>query len=52
MNNEALMNWVEQIFRRRTLALRVGLLVFGVIAIGSKFLLRIDGPELAVERLL
>jgi polysaccharide biosynthesis protein PslE len=35
MNNEALMNWVEQIFRRRTLALRVGLLVFGVIAIGS-----------------
>ena len=35
MNNEALMNWVEQIFRRRTLALRVGLLVFGVVAIGS-----------------
>jgi uncharacterized protein involved in exopolysaccharide biosynthesis len=35
MNNEALMNWVEQIFRRKTLALRVGLLVFGVIAIGS-----------------
>jgi uncharacterized protein involved in exopolysaccharide biosynthesis len=35
MNNEALMNWVEQIFRRQTLALRVGLLVFGVIAIGS-----------------
>ena len=35
MNNEALMNWVEQIFRRRTLALRVGLLVFGVIAVGS-----------------
>src|SRR5580700_6745702 len=35
MNNEALMNWVEQIFRRKTLALRVGLVVFGVIAIGS-----------------
>jgi uncharacterized protein involved in exopolysaccharide biosynthesis len=35
MNSEALMNWVEQIFRRQTLALRVGLLVFGVIAIGS-----------------
>jgi uncharacterized protein involved in exopolysaccharide biosynthesis len=35
MNNQALMNWVEQIFRRRTLALRVGLLVFGVIAAGS-----------------
>src|SRR3984957_13395653 len=35
MNNEALMQWVEQIFRRRTLALRVGLLVFGVIAAGS-----------------
>src|ERR1700731_3930559 len=35
MNNEALMQWVEQIFRRRTLALRVGLLVFGVIAVGS-----------------
>src|SRR6202166_2955083 len=35
MNNEALMNWVEQIFRRKTLALRVGLLVFGVIAAGS-----------------
>jgi uncharacterized protein involved in exopolysaccharide biosynthesis len=35
MNNEALMNWVEQMFRRQTLALRVGLLVFGVIAIGS-----------------
>lgn len=35
MNNEALMNWVEQIFRRRALALRVGLLVFGVIALGS-----------------
>jgi uncharacterized protein involved in exopolysaccharide biosynthesis len=35
MNNEALMNWVDQIFRRRVLALRVGLLVFGVIAVGS-----------------
>jgi len=35
MNNEALMNWVEQMFRRQTLALRVGLLVFGVIAVGS-----------------
>ena len=35
MNNEALMQYVEQIFRRRTLALRVGLLVFGVIAVGS-----------------
>jgi uncharacterized protein involved in exopolysaccharide biosynthesis len=35
MNSEALMQWVEQIFRRRALALRVGLLVFGVIALGS-----------------
>jgi uncharacterized protein involved in exopolysaccharide biosynthesis len=35
MNSEALMQWVEQIFRRRVLALRVGLLVFGVIALGS-----------------
>ena len=35
MNNEALMQWVEQIFRRRVLALRVGMLVFGVIAVGS-----------------
>jgi uncharacterized protein involved in exopolysaccharide biosynthesis len=35
MNNETLMNWVEQIFRRKNLALRVGLIVFGVIAIGS-----------------
>lgn len=35
MNSEALIQWVEQIFRRRVLALRVGLLVFGVIALGS-----------------
>jgi uncharacterized protein involved in exopolysaccharide biosynthesis len=35
MNSEALIQWVEQIFRRRGLALRVGLLVFGVIALGS-----------------
>ena len=35
MNNEALMQYVEQIFRRKALALRVGLLVFGVIAVGS-----------------
>jgi uncharacterized protein involved in exopolysaccharide biosynthesis len=35
MNNETLMQYVEQIFRRRVLALRVGLIVFGVIAIGS-----------------
>ena len=35
MNNETVMQYVEQIFRRRALALRVGLIVFGVIAIGS-----------------
>src|SRR5579863_1544275 len=35
MNNEAFMQYVEQIFRRRVLALRVGLIVFGVIALGS-----------------
>jgi uncharacterized protein involved in exopolysaccharide biosynthesis len=35
MNSEAMIHWVEQIFRRRRLALRVGLLVFGVIALGS-----------------
>ncbi len=35
MNSEALMQWVERIFRRRALALRVGLIVFGVIAAGS-----------------
>src|SRR5713226_925721 len=35
MNSESLIVWVEQIFRRRALALKVGLLVFGVIALGS-----------------
>src|SRR5260370_15639669 len=35
MNSEALIEWVEQIFRRRGLALRVGVIVFGVIALGS-----------------
>jgi uncharacterized protein involved in exopolysaccharide biosynthesis len=35
MNNEIFMQWVEQVFRRRVLALRVGLIVFGVIALGS-----------------
>src|SRR5258708_2900520 len=35
MNSEALIEWVEKIFRRRGLALRIGLIVFGVIAIGS-----------------
>lgn len=35
MNNEAVIQWIEQIFRRRVLALRIGLLVFGVIALGS-----------------
>jgi uncharacterized protein involved in exopolysaccharide biosynthesis len=35
MNSETLMQWVDQIFRRRVLAQRVGLLVFGVIAVGS-----------------
>ncbi len=35
MNNEAVMQWIEKIFRRRALALRIGLLVFGVIALGS-----------------
>lgn len=35
MNNEALIQWVEQMFRRRDLALKVGLIVFGVIALGS-----------------
>jgi uncharacterized protein involved in exopolysaccharide biosynthesis len=35
MNNEVFIQYVEQIFRRRGLALRVGLLVFGVIALGS-----------------
>jgi len=35
MKNEALSQWMETIFRRRVLALRVGLLVFGVIALGS-----------------
>jgi uncharacterized protein involved in exopolysaccharide biosynthesis len=35
MNSEALIQWVEQIFRRRELALKVGLIVFGVIALGS-----------------
>ncbi|HWN57122.1 MAG TPA: GNVR domain-containing protein [Methylomirabilota bacterium] len=35
MNSESIIVWIEQIFRRRTLALKVGLLVFGVIAVGS-----------------
>ena len=35
MNSESLIVWIEQIFRRRALALRVGLIVFGVIALGS-----------------
>ncbi len=35
MKNEALTQWIETIFRRRVLALRVGLLVFGTIALGS-----------------
>src|SRR6202795_2321885 len=35
MKNEALMEWIETIFRRRVLALRVGVVVFGVIALGS-----------------
>jgi len=35
MNSESLIVWIEQIFRRRALALKVGLLVFGVIAVGS-----------------
>src|SRR5258708_38501356 len=35
MNSESLIVWIEQIFRRRALALRVGLIVFGVIAVGS-----------------
>ena len=35
MNSESIIVWIEQIFRRRALALRVGLIVFGVIAIGS-----------------
>ena len=35
MNNESLIVWIEQIFRRRKLFLKVGLIVFGVIAIGS-----------------
>lgn len=35
MKSEALTQWIETIFRRRVLALRVGLLVFGVIALGS-----------------
>jgi uncharacterized protein involved in exopolysaccharide biosynthesis len=35
MNSEILIQWIEQIFRRRRLALRIGLLVFGVIALGS-----------------
>jgi uncharacterized protein involved in exopolysaccharide biosynthesis len=35
MNSESIIVWIEQIFRRRALALRVGLIVFGVIALGS-----------------
>ncbi len=35
MNNESLIVWIEQIFRRRKLFLKVGLIVFCVIAIGS-----------------
>jgi uncharacterized protein involved in exopolysaccharide biosynthesis len=35
MKNEALTQWIETMFRRRVLALRVLLLVFGVVAIGS-----------------
>ncbi|HVB55178.1 MAG TPA: hypothetical protein VNE63_01930 [Candidatus Acidoferrales bacterium] len=35
MKNEALIQWIETIFRRRRLAFSVGLLVFGVIALGS-----------------
>jgi uncharacterized protein involved in exopolysaccharide biosynthesis len=35
MKSEALIQWIERIFRRRVLAFRVGLLVFGIIAVGS-----------------
>jgi uncharacterized protein involved in exopolysaccharide biosynthesis len=35
MKSEALIQWVETIFRRRALAFRVGLVIFGVIALGS-----------------
>jgi uncharacterized protein involved in exopolysaccharide biosynthesis len=35
MNNEALTQWIETVFRRRVLAFRVLLLVFGVVATGS-----------------
>src|SRR5271170_82444 len=35
MNNYVFMKYVAQIFRRRALPLRVGLIVFGAIALGS-----------------
>src|SRR5579863_1034523 len=38
MKNEVIIQWLEQIFRRRVLALRVCLVVFGVIAVGSVLL--------------